>query len=235
MITPAPAPQQPQISPLDWVGDPGQCPKFVGFPTRTGLPADLIWSGKGEVPAIGARVHIYMNSYGPAEVKAYFHADGYLGVICQPDQMPARFVGHGVTQGHFFGVELEPRKVEPQSVSVCEAREKAARQHYGSQQRQARAAFPKASQKALRESYCAPALQMLEWAIEATATARRAAELAEAEQGLIQAEEANGNDPGINRSDDWIPDYPPQEGDELPDDNQDSEEHPEHPQDEQRD
>ncbi|WP_223654094.1 hypothetical protein [Hymenobacter psoromatis] len=214
MITPAP--QQPQISPLDWVGDPGQCPKFVGFPTRTGLPADLIWSGKGEVPAIGARVYIHMNSFGPAEVKAYFHADGYLGVICQPDKMPARLEAHGVTQGHFFGIELEPRQVEPQQLSVCEAREKAARQNHQSQQRQAKTIFPKASQQALRESYCAPALQVLAWAIEATATARRAAEL---------AEEANGNDPGINRSDDWIPDYPPQ----------DSEEHPEHPQNEQRD
>ena len=37
-------------------------------------------------------------------------------------------------------------------------------------------------------------------------------------------------------STDWIPDYPPQEGDELPADNQDSAEHPaQHPQDEQRD
>jgi hypothetical protein len=60
------------------------------------------------VPAIGARVHVYMNSYGPAEVKAYFHAEGYAGVICQPDQMPARLQAHGVTLGHFFGRELEP-------------------------------------------------------------------------------------------------------------------------------
>lgn len=198
MITPAPAPQQPQIIPLDWVGDPEQCPKYVGFPTRAGLPAGLNWSGKGEVPGIGARVYIHMNSFGPAEVKAYFHADGYLGVICQPDKMPARFEGHGVTLGHFFGIELEPRKVEQQPLSVCEAREKAARQHYRSQQRQARTLFPKASQKALRESYCGPALQVLEWAIEATATARRAAELAEAAQGLAQDEEANGNDPCIS-------------------------------------
>ena len=109
------------------------------------------------------------------------------------------------------------------------------RKHYRSQQRQARKLFPKASDAALRESFCAPALQVLEWAIEATASARQEAELAEGEQALSQAEEANGNNPGINRSDDWIPEYPPQEGNELSDDNQDSEEHPEHPQDEQRD
>ena len=108
MITPAPAPQQPHISPLDWAGAPEQCPKWVGFPTRAGLPAGLTWSGRGEVPVIGARVHIYMNSFGPAEVKAYFHADGFLGVICQPDTMPERLQRHGVTLGHFFGRELEP-------------------------------------------------------------------------------------------------------------------------------
>lgn len=38
---------------------------------------------------MGARVHIYLNGFGPAEVKAYFYADGYLGVICQPDEMPS--------------------------------------------------------------------------------------------------------------------------------------------------
>ncbi|WP_201982618.1 hypothetical protein [Hymenobacter rubidus] len=29
--------------------------------------------------------------------------------------------------------------------------------------------------------------------------------------GLEQAEEANGNDPGLNLADDWIPEYPPQD------------------------
>lgn len=108
MIAPAPAAKQPQISLLDWAGDPEQCPQWVGFPTRAGLPAGLQWSGKGEVPAIGARVHIYMNSIGPAEVKAYFHGEGWLGVLCQPDTMPQHLQGSGVTQGHFFGRELEP-------------------------------------------------------------------------------------------------------------------------------
>ncbi|HEX8328123.1 MAG TPA: hypothetical protein VF629_11325 [Hymenobacter sp.] len=108
MITPAPAAKQPQISSLDWASDPDQCPQWVGYPTRAGLPAGLQWSGSGEVPAIGARAHIYMNSIGPAEVKAYFHAEGYLGVLCQPDKMPEHLAKHGVTLGHFFGRELEP-------------------------------------------------------------------------------------------------------------------------------
>ncbi len=108
MIIPAPAAKQPQISPLAWAGAPEQCPQWVGFPTRAGLPAGLQWSGRGEVPAIGTRVHIYMNGIGPAEVKAYFHAEGYLGVLCQPDKMPEHLAKHGVTLGHFFGRELEP-------------------------------------------------------------------------------------------------------------------------------
>lgn len=108
-ITPASAPQQPQISPLNWAGDSALCPQWVGYPSRAGLPAGLTWSGAGEVPAVGAHVHIYLNGFGPAEVKAYFHADGYLGVICQPNEMPAwyRQQSPGVTLGHFFGRELD--------------------------------------------------------------------------------------------------------------------------------
>lgn len=49
-----------------------------------------------------------------------------------------------------------------------------------------------------------------------------------------QAHESNGNNPAINRADDWIPDYPPQPGEDLAD-NQDNEEYPEYPEDEQRD
>ena len=182
MITPIPTPQQPQISPLNWVGDPGQCPKFVGFPTRAGLPAGLIWSGKGEVPAIGARVYIYLNSFGPAEVRAYFHAEGYLGVLCAPDVLPDWFERQnpGVRLVHVFGRELEP---------------------YG----------PPA----------APAASI--------APQDEEAQLARFSDAVDQAHEDNGNNPGINRSEDWIPDYPPQQGDEddgLSDDSQDSTEYP---------
>ena len=110
MISLSPAVQQPQISPLDWAGEPQLCPKWVGFPSRAGLPASLIWSGEGEVPALGTCVHIYMNGFGSAEVKAYFHADGYLGIICQPLEMPGWYQKQSpsVTLGHFFGRELDP-------------------------------------------------------------------------------------------------------------------------------
>lgn len=115
MMTPPPAANQPQISPLDWAGEPALCPKWVGFLSRIGLPGGLTWSGVGEVPAVGGRVHIYLNSFGPAEVKAYFHADGYLGVICQPDVLLAWYQQQspGVTLGHFFGRELDPFRPKP--------------------------------------------------------------------------------------------------------------------------
>ena len=63
------------------------------------MPADLKWSGSGEVPAVGTRVHIYMNSIGPVEVKAYFHGEGWFWVLCQADRMPEHLRKHGVTPG----------------------------------------------------------------------------------------------------------------------------------------
>jgi hypothetical protein len=115
MITPAPVPKQPEISSSQWLNSVTPCPQWVGYPTRLSLPIDLDWSGDTAVPEIGSRVHIYMNGFGPAEVKAYFHADGYLGVICQPDQMPDWYQKQapGVSLAHFFGRELEPRRPMP--------------------------------------------------------------------------------------------------------------------------
>ena len=115
LITSAPAARQPEICPTDWKGNPQQCPAWVGFPTRTSLPAGLQWSGTREVPAIGAGVHVYLNSFGPAVVRAYFHTDGFLGVLCEFTQVPAWFSRQcpGVTMGHIFGRELEPARALP--------------------------------------------------------------------------------------------------------------------------
>lgn len=115
MNTPAPAAQQPEICPTAWIGNPQLCPAWVGFSTRTSLPVGLQWSGTGEVPAIGAGVHVHLNSFGPAVVRAYFHAAGFLGVLCEFTQVPAWFSRQcpGVTMGHFFGRELEPARAAP--------------------------------------------------------------------------------------------------------------------------
>lgn len=119
-ITPASTPKQPEVSPCQWLNSVTPCPQWVGYPTRLSLPIDLIWSGDTAVPVIGSRVHIYMNGFGPATVRAYFHADGYLGVICQPDEMPDWYKKQspGVTLGHFFGRELEPRKPTPPAAAL---------------------------------------------------------------------------------------------------------------------
>lgn len=176
-ITPASAPKQPEISSSQWLNSVTPCPQWVGYPTRLSLPIGLDWSGDTAVPEIGARVHIYMNGFGPAEVKAYFHADGYLGVICQPDEMPDWYhkQAPGVTLGHFFGRELEPHTPPPAAVVVSRPQD----------------------------------------------------ELCRLSDQLDAAHEANGNDPCVNRADEWIPDYP--------DDNKNREEYPEYPEDEQCD
>ena len=113
--TPAPAALQPAVHPADWAGDPQHCPQWVGFPSRAGFPDGLGWSGAGEVPSIGARVHVHLNDFGPAVVRAYFHAGGYLGVLCAFKQLPDWFhrQSPGVTLGHVFGRELEPPRPTP--------------------------------------------------------------------------------------------------------------------------
>ncbi|MBB4603668.1 hypothetical protein HNQ93_004294 [Hymenobacter luteus] len=50
--------RQPTLSPTAWTGEPQACPAWVGFPSLAGFPAGLQWSGRGQVPAIGDRVHI---------------------------------------------------------------------------------------------------------------------------------------------------------------------------------
>lgn len=115
MLTPsAPAPKQPEICASQWLNSATPCPQWQGRPTRLSLPLSLAWSADFAVPEIGSRVQVRMNGFGPAVVKAYFHADGYLGLICQPDVLPDWFQKQspGVTLGHFFGRELQP---EPQA------------------------------------------------------------------------------------------------------------------------
>lgn len=122
---PAPTVYHPEISALPWGGDREQCPVKIGYPTRDCLPAGLIWSGAAAVPEIGSSVTIYMNSYGAATVKGYFHLDGYLGVICSPEKLPDWFKKQspGVTMGHFFGVELDPRKAQASTTEAPASQE----------------------------------------------------------------------------------------------------------------
>lgn len=115
----ASAPNQPQLSPAAWSDTTQPAPVLIGFPSRENFPQGLLWSGCGEVPAVGQRVRIHLNNIGEAMVRAYFHYDGYLGVLVAPDQMPAHL--SGVRTCHAYGVDLEPRRLrqdpEPASVS----------------------------------------------------------------------------------------------------------------------
>lgn len=84
-------------------------PPWTTVQTLAELLADLTWSGTQPVPAIGARVRVHMNGFGPALVNGYFHAEDYLGVVCASDQLPVWFQQQrpDVQECHFFGRELE--------------------------------------------------------------------------------------------------------------------------------
>lgn len=89
---------------------PNAFPAWQTAATLAQLPAPLIWSGRQPIPAIGAQVHAYMNGFGAGTVRGYFHAGGYLGVVVAVTVLPDWFVRQnpGITEGHFFGRELEP-------------------------------------------------------------------------------------------------------------------------------
>lgn len=53
-----------------------------------GFPAVMKWSGKKELPAIGAKVKVTMNSLGPAEVVGYYESHGYLGLMVKFENPP---------------------------------------------------------------------------------------------------------------------------------------------------
>lgn len=83
-------------------------------PNRDGpaMPGELPrWSGHGPMavpPAIGTRVHVRINDFGPGEVLSYFTEHGFLGVKVRPDVRPA---WHRKQTTHnyclVYGIELE--------------------------------------------------------------------------------------------------------------------------------
>jgi hypothetical protein len=72
------------------------------------------WSGDKDPPAIGDHVHIYMNKFGTGTVVGYFAEYGWLGVLVKLDKPPAwwRKQNPGDPNGHFFGLDLYPRKMK---------------------------------------------------------------------------------------------------------------------------
>lgn len=54
---------------------------------RGEIPSTLpLWSGQADPPAIGARVHVRINSLGFGTVTAYAVHEGYLGVMVRIDE-----------------------------------------------------------------------------------------------------------------------------------------------------
>ena len=69
------------------------------------------WSGDGDPPKIGEKVHVYMNQLGEGKVISYFAEYGWLGVLVQckknPEWRKKQLNGKN-PPGHIFGKELEP-------------------------------------------------------------------------------------------------------------------------------
>lgn len=62
-------------------------PEFEAAPRLTMLPGGLHWSGQGQVPQVGATVTVSREGHsGPAQVKAYCHAAGFLGLVVEMQQ-----------------------------------------------------------------------------------------------------------------------------------------------------
>jgi hypothetical protein len=76
------------------------------------------WSGYNDPPKIGAKVKIYMNNFGAGKVVGYFAEYGWLGVLVKLSNPPSwwrqqtrdRGADPAKTNGHFFGLDLEPRR-----------------------------------------------------------------------------------------------------------------------------
>lgn len=62
-------------------------PEFEAAPRLTMLPGGLHWSGQGQVPPVGATVTVSREGHAePAQVKAYCHAAGFLGLVVEVQQ-----------------------------------------------------------------------------------------------------------------------------------------------------
>jgi hypothetical protein len=75
------------------------------------------WSGDFQIPEIGDRILVKMNSIGPAYVKGYFESCGFVGVMAQATDPPKWYVRQSKSAkltwqrqhiGCFFGLEIEP-------------------------------------------------------------------------------------------------------------------------------
>ena len=83
------------------------------------------WSGRTSIPAIGERVEVRMNSFGPGIVVGHFVEAGYAGVKVLLDALPSKKASGGydwplhmarnksIEVVHAFGIEISP--VDPTS------------------------------------------------------------------------------------------------------------------------
>ncbi|MCR5890358.1 hypothetical protein LRS06_21765 [Hymenobacter sp. J193] len=68
-------------------------PMWAETPRLTALPGGLCWSGQGEVPEVGKALMVSRNGglSGKATVRGYFHAEGFLGLVADFENIPAKY------------------------------------------------------------------------------------------------------------------------------------------------
>lgn len=75
------------------------------------------WGGDADPPAIGDRVHVYMNGLGAGTVLGYFVEYGWFGLLVKLDKSPEwrrkQLKANGKdanAPAHIFGIDLKPLK-----------------------------------------------------------------------------------------------------------------------------
>lgn len=70
-----------------------ELPTYVSPETSVFSSHEMMWSGKGPLPAIGDEIHVVMNNIGKATVKGYLASRyGFLGLMVLPHSPPAYLV-----------------------------------------------------------------------------------------------------------------------------------------------
>ena len=73
------------------------------------------WTGTGAIPAVGQKVVVTMNRFGPGTVTGHVVRDGYLAVLVELDSPPEWYVSQCAKKSlnpkapaAFFGTEIRP-------------------------------------------------------------------------------------------------------------------------------
>jgi hypothetical protein len=81
---------------------------YLGVSVADVRDSTAIWSGSGPVPAVGDRVHVTINGFGPGVVIGALPVHGYQGLIVLPDKAPE---WHEVQEGRACPIQVFGKEV----------------------------------------------------------------------------------------------------------------------------